>query len=233
MYRLTLGRQALRLGLLATLVVLALSACGEGGAGGGGEEQDDKPPTLPEDEKALRPGEYRTEEFKPSVSFKVSKGWSTSPPEASDVLQLGWGEIGGLAFTDVQEVYKPTETGAPNVVELPNDLAGWFQHHPYLKTSQPEPVTVGGVKGVEFDVAVAEGLPEDHVSQCGTDCVDVFEQKFGHQVILFEGDKIHFIVLEDVEGETVTIDYGGLATDFDEVAPEAQKVVDSVKWGGS
>jgi hypothetical protein len=39
--------------------------------------------------------------------------------------------------------------------------------------------------------------------------------------------------LEDVEGDTVTIDYGGLAMDFNKVAPQAQKLVDSVKWGGS
>lgn len=38
--------------------------------------------------------------------------------------------------------------------------------------------------------------------------------------------------MEEMKGETVTIDYGGLATDFDEVAPEAQKVVDGVKWRG-
>ncbi len=54
----------------------------------------------------------------------------------------------------------------------------------------------------------------------------------GAQVVLFEGDKIHVIVLEDVKGDKVTIDYGGLATDFDKVAPEGQKLVESVKWGG-
>jgi hypothetical protein len=42
-------RQALRLVLLVTLVVLALSACG------GGQEQANKPRPLPEDKKALRP----------------------------------------------------------------------------------------------------------------------------------------------------------------------------------
>ncbi len=50
---------------------------------------------------------------------------------------------------------------------------------------------------------------------------------------LFQGDKIHPIGLEDVKGYTVTLDYGGLASDLDKFAPEAQKVVDSVKWGAS
>jgi hypothetical protein len=148
------------------------------------------------------------------------------------VLELEYGETAGLAFTNVQGVYKPTESGTPKVMEPPEDLVGWFQHHPYLKTGKPEPITVGGVKGEQFDV-VLEGLPEDYASHCGTDCVELFEQGSGHQVTQFGGDKTHYVVLEDVEGETVTIDYGGLASDFDEVAPEAQKLVDSVKWGGS
>jgi hypothetical protein len=104
--------------------------------------------------------------------------------------------------------------------------------HPYLQTDKPQPVTVGGVKGVEFDVVVDEDLPEDHNSPCGTGCVDIFRQTTG-DLPLEEGIRDHFIILEDVKGDTVTIDYGGLASDFDEVAPEAQKVVDSVKWTGS
>ena len=48
----------------------------------------------------------------------------------------------------------------------------------------------------------------------------------------YEGERLHAIVL-DVKGETVYIDYGGPAPDFDEIAPEAQKVVDTVKWGDS
>jgi hypothetical protein len=211
------------------LAVMALASCG----GGGSEQEQAKARTLPEQHQDLSPGEYRTEEFEPSASFRVGEGWLTSPPEASDVLELEYGETAGLAFTNVQEVFKPTESGTTQVVELPEDLAGWLQNHPYLKTGKPEPITVGGVKGVEFDVALAEGLPEDHASQCGTDCVDIFQQGAGHQVILYKGDKVHIIVLEDVEGDTVTIDYGGLAADFDKVAPQAQKLVDTVKWGGT
>ena len=219
-------------GLLVTLLVLALSACSGGGEAGGREEEANARP-LPEQHQELRPGEYRTEEFKPSASFRVGKGWLTSPPEASDVLELEYGETAGLAFTNVQEVFKPTESSTEQLGELPEDLAAWFQHHPYLKTGKPEPITVGGVKGVEFDVALIEDLPEDHASQCGTDCVDIFQQGAGHQVVQYNGDKTHYVVLEDVEGDTVTIDYGGLAMDFDKVAPQAQKLVDSVKWGGS
>jgi hypothetical protein len=93
-------RQALRVALLVTLVVLAVCACG------GGQEEANKPRSLPEDEKALRPGEYRSEEFKPSFSFRVGKGWLNVPPEASDTLTIGRAhETGGLGFANVREVH--------------------------------------------------------------------------------------------------------------------------------
>jgi hypothetical protein len=226
MYRPTLRRQALRLGLLATLVVLALNACG------GGQEQADRPRPLPEDEKALRPGEYRSEEFKPSLSFRVGKGWSSTPSEASDLLHVMRGETAGLIFANIQQVYKPSRTGSLYLVEVPKSLVGWLQHHPYLKTSKPEPVTVGGVKGARFDVVV-EDLPEDYYGVCGQDCVDMTSFADGRVLFQPKGERTRLIVLEDVEGETVSVALHSQITEFDEFTPKAQKVVDSVKWTGS
>jgi hypothetical protein len=222
-----LVRVSIGVGMLM-VVLLALTGCGSGSS-----QEEARARSLPEEHQELRPGEYRTEEFKPSASFRVGKGWSTSPPEASDVLQLEYGETAGLAFTNVQWVYKPTESGTTQVVKPPKDLADWFQQHPYIETSEPEPITVGGVKGVEFDLTLAEDLPKDHASECGTDCVDLLSGQGSGHPIAYEGDKTHYVVLEDVKGATVTIDYGGLDTDFDKVAPQAQKLVDSVKWAGS
>jgi hypothetical protein len=229
MYRPTLRRQALRLGLLATLVatlvVLALSACG-------GDEKKAKARPLPEEPKALRPGTYRSEEFKPSLSFQVGKGWSSTPLEASDLLGVMRGETAGLGFAVFQKVYKPSRTGSPNLVEAPEDLVGWYQHHPYLQTSKPEPVTVGGAKGQQFDVVV-EDLPEDYYGVCGQDCVDITKVADGRWLAHPKGDRTRLIVLEDVEGETVTVALYSRTTEFGEFTPKAQKVVDSVKWTGS
>ena len=227
MYPLGTVQQALRLGLLATLVVLALSACG------GGQEQAGRPRPLPEDPKALRPGEYRSEEFEPSLSFRVGKGWSSTPLEASDLLHVMRGETAGLGFAVIHEVYKPSRTGSPEVVQAPEDLVGWFQHHPYLQTSKPEPVTVGGVKGTQFDIMVVEDLPEDYYGVCRQDCVDVTKVADGRVLFQSKVDKTRLIVLEDVQGKTVTVFLHSRTTEFDEFTPEAQKVVDSVKWTGS
>jgi hypothetical protein len=229
MNRLLVGR-VLSLGLLVVLVVLALSACG-------GDEKKAKARPLPEDPKALRPGTYRSEEFKPSLSFHVGKGWSSSSLEASDVLQITRGQTADLGFLNVQEVYKPTRTGKPNVVDAPEDMVGWLQQHPYLQTSEPEPVRVGGVKGVQFDVVVGD-RPQTYIGTCTSmvgnpNCVDLFKSSTGLQIFLVEGDRAGVIVLKDLEGETVMIGFGSPASEFGEHAPEAQKVLDSVEWRGS
>jgi hypothetical protein len=114
-------------------------------------------------------------------------------------------------------------------------MVGWFQQHPYLQTSKPEPVTVGGVKGVQLDVVV-EDLPEDHFGVCGSDCVDLFANLStvsALPVFQVEGDKMRLIVLEGVKGFGAKITYTSPTTEFDEFAPEAQKVIDTVEWTGS
>jgi hypothetical protein len=57
--------------------------------------------------------------------------------------------------------------------------------------------------------------------------------KTGIPLAFEEGFKERVIVLEDVKGETVTIDFGAAEPKFDEFAPKGQQVVDSIKWTGS
>ena len=123
------------------------------------------------------------------------------------------------------------------MVDAPEDMVGWFQQHPYLQTSKPEPVTVGGVKGLHFEVVVGD-RPQYYIPTCTSivgnpNCVDLFRLSTGEPILLVEGDKAGIIVLEDVEGETVTIGFVSPASEFGEHAPEAQKVLESVEWRGS
>ena len=221
------------LALAATAMILvALTACG----GGSAQEQSNKPRSLPEKEgTALSPGEYRSEEYEPSLSFRVGKGWASGGEEAPDVLYLKHRRMdvsgaGWLLFVNVPQVRKPGTQG--QWVEAPKDMVGWYQHHPYLQTTKPEPISVGGVKGVQFDVVV-EDVPKDYNGECGSDCVDLLRVVGSGSPSVWEKEKQRTIVLEDVKGETVTIIYTFLAPEFDEMAPEAQRVIDSVKWSGS
>jgi hypothetical protein len=224
MYPRRIVRQALKLGLLVALVVMALSACG-------GEKF--KPQLLPEEQQELRPAVYRSEEFEPSLSFRVGAGWSNLPPEASDALLLTRGETVELGFLNVQQVYEPSRSGTPTAVEAPEDMVGWLQQHPYLRTSEPQPVTVGGVKGAQFEVVVENNLPEAYSGPCAGDRMDIFRSSGLGAIAFLKGNKQRLIVSEDVKGETLTRGFTSPATEFDEFAPEAQKVLDSVEWEGS
>jgi len=210
------------------LAVMALTSCGDGG---GSEQEEAKARPLPEDPKALRPGEYHSTEFEPSFSFRVGKGWRTSSEflQISNKLAIVRGEEDPpptLIFRAPQEVFKYAKNDTtPEVVEAPKDMVGWFQHHPYLKTEKPGSATVGGVKGVRLDYTVSEDAPYDDIS--------LFRYADGSDGGAGKGFKYRAIVLEDVEGKTVTIGIGNPTIGFDDLLPEAQKVLDTVKWEGS
>ena len=223
-----------RLIWLATvaLITLAVSACG---GGGGGEQQQPKARPLPESaHQELRPGEYRTESFKPALSFTVGEGWTLECPAGEDnVCLLPPGEQTLFKFVNLDEVYKPSELidMSGETTPPPADLVGWFEQHPYLQTDKPQPVTVGGIKGQQIDVVVGD-LPKDYSGACGFDCVQLSQLSIGDWAIE-EGNKDRLTILEDVKGQTVIIDFGSPAAKFDEYWPEAEKVVESVKWKGS
>jgi hypothetical protein len=85
-----------------------------------------------------------------------------------------------------------SENGS-SVVYAPKDMVGWTQQHPYLQTSNPEPVTVGGVKGVQFDVVLGD-RPQNYIGTCTSivgqpNCVDLFKLSTGGQIFVAEGDK--------------------------------------------
>jgi hypothetical protein len=219
----------LLVGAVLTFVALAVGACGMP------EEAKLRP--LPDETRKLGPGTYRTEQFEPAFSFRVGEGWSTAQPEAYDLLLITRADEGGpLGFTNLKgaHFFKPTRTGTTYLTDVPKDVVGWFQEHPYLETQGTDPVEVGGIEGVRLDFVVG-ALPEGHYSEwCGSGCVNLIRFGSGSPpLILWQEDKARLIVLEDVEGETVVTGFAMPASEFDGHAPEARKVLDTVRWRGS
>jgi hypothetical protein len=177
--------------------------------------------------------EYATDDFQPAFSFKVvGEGWYTAGPEFRDILDIK--RPGGLTFgfLNVEEVFYPNNTRETDRMTAPKDMVAWFQRHPYLEAEEPEPVSIGGAKGVYFDVLVLD-VPEGYHSICGAPALNLVSLSGGDVLCLPEAEKHRIIMLEDVEGETVTIMFGGPAVDFEEFLPKAQKVLDTVEWGGA
>ena len=91
----------------------------------------------------------------------------------------------------------------------------------------------------QLEVVVGD-LPKDYSSLCapsvGAGCVDiapVSNDAYDAAAYFKEVNERKVFVLEDVKGDTVMIWYAAPPDEFDELATEAQKVVESVKWSGS
>src|SRR5215204_6303202 len=227
-------KYAFRLGLVT--LALTVGACGGGGAEHQQAQAQAKGRPLPKYERAVLPaGRYYTTEFEPSLSFRITgDDWrfegpsgTLGDPEHTDYLFFQRGSAAEIAFFNLRKlkgVYKPGEPkGEIEPVPAPDELVGWFQHHPYLETSKPEPISVGGVKGVQFDVVTANLLKDD----C---CVDIFALSTGGPWEVIDFETHHFIVLKNVKGVPVLIDYKDEKDQFDEFVPVAEKVLQSVEW---
>jgi hypothetical protein len=237
--------RTLKLGLLVSFVVLALSACG----GGGGqphqqeeaaEQRERNPQPQQQEAKArrfpdygeLRPGKYVTDKFKPAFSFRVvGEGWVVTEGSERTLVEMSQGVAGPiLAFLTAEQVFNPSKVRELDSMPAPEDLVAWLQQHPYLKTDDPQPAAIGGVEGVRLDAVVASVPP----TECGGNCLGLFTvSDRAYDWGAFEKEKLRFIVLENVGGERVTIVVEAPAEGFEEFIPKAQEVIDTVEWKGA
>ncbi len=236
MHRPVLMRLVLGVGMM-TIMMVVLTACG-GGSSAQKEEDATKVHTIPEDSQTyegqpLPAGRYVSEEFRPAMSLTLSKGWTrggTELPDAWDLQDIE-NDAYWLGFYSTEEVYVPNESGGLNVAPTPEDVVAWLRENPYLKTEQPKPTSVGGEKGVQLD-ALVSGAPK--VPEC-PGCVDLalFHQGNGDTTGVEKGEKLRFIVLEDVKGQPVTIMVETSPSSFEKFSTKAQRVIETVKWKGT
>jgi hypothetical protein len=107
--------------------------------------------------------------------------------------------------------------------EYPQDLRAGEYHSKVFKPSVPFSVGKGW----------ALSVPWGPISYASRECLDLFALSDGDRWSVAEGHKNRFTVLEDVEGEKVSIVYGSSAAGFDELMPEAENVLESVEWRGT
>ena len=234
MHRAALIKSALGVGLLAMMMIV-LAACG--GSSAQQQNKAEKVRHIPEDSQTyegepLPAGRYATDEFKPAMSFSLPKGWTRGGPELPDIWDLRDLENDAfwVVFSSAEEVYDPKGSEKVKIAPAPEDMVAWLRANPHLKTEEPKPASVEGEKGVRFD-AIVTGAVE--TPEC-PGCVDLplFRYSDGETAGVEKGEKIRFIVLEDVKGRTVTIFVESSPQGFESFLSKAQKVVDSVEWGG-
>ena len=226
-----------RVGVLAAMALVLMSAgvvaaviAIRGNNSGSPAATADTVRTLPSSEGTpLKPGRYRSDEFRPPVSFTVDDSWNSFGPESPEGLALGLDSAPNLqrfpmlGFFTPQTVVDRSDPTGNTVTPAPESVDGWvawFRNHPNLETGQPVPVTVGGASGKRVDTVVSS-VPKRHpvwlwTLSDGTAISDVTKGARSRTFIL------------NVDGETVLIAIKG--DEYEKLLPKAMKVVNTVKW---
>jgi hypothetical protein len=114
----------------------------------------------------LKAGTYTTQQFGPQLTYTVPEGgwinYEDNPGSFTLVppgVSLGQAENGVNVMLVWQRVYAAAMncSGKPNlkVDSSPKGLAAYFVHQPAFATSQPRPVTLGGLHGYVLSVRIA------------------------------------------------------------------------------
>ncbi len=155
---------------IARWVVIAvlLAGCGASGAA---SPSASPAASLP---PALAAGTYSSAAFQPPVTFTLPAGWWISSDSANylGLQPVTSDAIGVHLFRDPiaasQDLDCPT-SAEPGIGSPSGDLATWIRGLEGLDVSNPRMATVGGLRGVELDIAItakwaascpfANGLP--------------------------------------------------------------------------
>jgi hypothetical protein len=114
---------------------------------------------------ALEPGVYRSTILDPTIDFEITSfGWT---------WDYSAGSFRILATTSHQEMYSPDgiyflpdpavasqdceETEEPGIGRSVSDLVAWLEGAPGLAVSEPTPVDIGGLEGMQLDVQLDPG----------------------------------------------------------------------------
>jgi len=236
--------------LSATLV---FAACG-----GDGEKDGEKKSTPTTRERAaaslpargsLEPGSYITRTFRPGVTLTVGDGWTVAFPEEPDTFDIVRGfdptnpnpeSWQSLSFSRVSEIFDGFFFRDPidkrgHTRPAPDDLAGWLRENPYLETSEPLPVTVGGVDGVQLDATV-KPLPPDQAqgtcAQASRRCIVLFNLENPDEYLTqLEGTTNRYIVLKVRGASVVASISSSVGAPLADFLPLAEDVLATLDFG--
>ena len=191
-------------------------------------------PTLP---PALPPGTYTSAAFQPAVTYTVPNGWrvaSDSPDYFA--LQPANSEVTGIhIFRDPQAASQdPTcpTSPEPGVGTGSLQLAAWIRGLPGMVASSPRMVTVGGLRGVELDLALNTGWTASCPFANGVPTVPLFVGTNGNlRWVVAGNERLRLSLLDVPGGGTVVVDIDAFdGTLFDELLAAATPIVQSLEF---
>lgn len=213
------------------VVVALLAGCGGSGAGPPGESQAASlPPALPA-------GTYTSRAFQPPVTFTLPVGWWIAS-DSADYLGLqpvASDLIGVHLFRDPlaasQDLACPS-SGEPGVGTLSGGLAAWIRGLDGLVVSNPRIATVGGLRGVELDLAIAAEWAASCPFANGLPTVPLFVGQNGtFRWVVAGSERLRLSLLDVPGGGTVVVDIDAFdGSLMDTLLVEAAPIVRSISF---
>jgi hypothetical protein len=190
----------------ASLILAAVLVAGCAGAPSGAT------PIPTQGPAALPAGTYTSAAFRPAVTYTVPAGWRVTS-DASDyfALQPVDSEVTGIhLFRDPLAASQDAACltiAEPGVGKLSLELATWIRGLPGIIASSPRMATVGGMRGVELDLALNTGWTASCPYANGVPTVPLFVGTTGTLRWTVAGNERLRVALLDVPGGgTVVVD---------------------------
>jgi len=189
---------------------------------------------------ALPPGTYTSKALEPQVTFTVPAGWAVLADVAT-YFQLAPADsdvVGIHVFRDpVAASQDPAcpESAEPGVGPTALELSTWIRERPGLIVSAPRIVTVGGLRGTELELAIADGWTESCSFANGLPTVPLFVGANGeYRWVVAGSERLRLALLDVPGGGTLVVDVDAFEGSlYDDLIAAATPIVASLKFDAS
>jgi hypothetical protein len=159
----------------------------------------------------LEAGEHRTTVFQPAITYTVPDGWTNYEDLPGNFwlfltedLASQDSAVGGSYLGIYQDVAAAAldcgEAPEQGVGRTPEALVDWYQSVPALTVTPPVPVTVGGLEGLQIDLALVDGAEADMCS---------YGPYAGVPLIIGSGvSELLHVLLDEIEVRLVLLERG-------------------------
>ncbi len=191
--------------IVVVLIGAAVAGCAGGAAAPTTTSGAERPSALPA-------GAYQSRVFEPGVSFTLPAGWWIAS-DAADYLALqpvDTDQAGIFLFRDPraasQDLACPLEP-EPGVGGLSTDLSAWMRGLPGLVAGNPRLASVGGLRGTEIDLQIADGWQASCPFAGGLPTVPLFVGSTGElRWVVAGSEQLRLSLLDVPAGGTVVVD---------------------------
>ena len=198
------------------------------------------PPTPSSTARAAVPaGTYTSSAFRPPITYTLPDGWLIAD-DAPDYLGL---EPVTSDATGIRVFRSPRAASqdptcpiaaAPGVGTTARDLVDWVRARPGLVAGNPVAVTLGGLAGLQIDLAIVAGWTPSCPFANGLPTVALFvgSTDASFRWVIAGSERLRLTVLDVPGAGTVVVDIDAFdGSLMDGLLPAAAPIVGSLKFG--